>query len=159
MKIEKIIDVGIPVFGGVLLVLMTLITFVQIILREFFNFSLNWSDEVAQFFMTWLALFGSIWVTKNNQHLNTGLKLQQKLNERQISVIDAMIALVISGIAVVVTYQTAIFAFTSMSADSLSLPWLKLGYVFIALPVFMLFVVYYYLQSFLKSLAFIFKKD
>jgi TRAP-type C4-dicarboxylate transport system permease small subunit len=157
MKIEKIINSGIPVFVGILLVVMVTLIFVQIVLRQVFDFSLNWSDEVAQFCLTWLTLFGSIWVTKNNLHLNTGLKLHQKLNKKLINLIDGILALVIAGFAGVVAYQTAVFAFVSMSANSMSLPWLKMGYIFMALPIFMLAVVYYYLKSFFENIRGIFK--
>jgi TRAP-type C4-dicarboxylate transport system permease small subunit len=159
MKLEKLINSFIPIFGGVLLVVIVLLTFLQIVLRQFFDFTFNWSDEVAQFCMTWLALFGSIWATKNNQHLNTGLKLHQRFNERQICLIDSILALVISSIGGMVAYQSAIFAFSSMSADSLSLPWLKMGYVFVAVPFFMLAVCYYYLKSFCKNIRVIFKRQ
>jgi TRAP-type C4-dicarboxylate transport system permease small subunit len=159
VKLNKLIDFGIPILGGVLLGLMVLLTFGQIVLRELFNFSIPWSDEVSQFCMTWLALFGSIWVTKNNQHLNTGIKLHQKLNERQICLIDSVLALFIVIIAAVVAYQTAIFSITAMGIEILTLSWLKVGYAVIALPLFMLAVCCYYLKSFFKNLARIFKKD
>jgi TRAP-type C4-dicarboxylate transport system permease small subunit len=91
MKPEKIVNSGIPILGGILLLFMVTVTFLQIILREFFNFSLNWSDEVTQLCMTWMVLFGSIWATKNNHHLNIGFKLHQKLNNRQILLIDSFL--------------------------------------------------------------------
>jgi TRAP-type transport system small permease protein len=159
MKLGKIIDRGIPAFSGILLAIIVALTFLQVVLRDCFKSGMNWSDEVSQFSMTWLALFGSIWVTEKAQHLNTGLKLHRKLNKWQICLIDSVIELVIAGSAAVVAYRSAIFAFSAMSADSLSLPWLKVGYVFIALPIFMLGVVYYYLKSFFRNLVPIFKKD
>jgi TRAP-type C4-dicarboxylate transport system permease small subunit len=157
MKLGKLVDSGIPILGGILLVAMVTLTFGQIVLRQFFDFSLNWSDEVAQFCMTWLALIGSIWATKNNHHLNTGLKLHQKLNKKLINLIDGILALAIAGFAIVVAYQTAGFAVVAMSAGSLSLPWLKMGYIFIALPIFMLTVAYYYLKGFFENIRRIFK--
>jgi TRAP-type C4-dicarboxylate transport system permease small subunit len=129
------------------------------VLRNFFDFSLNWSDEVAQFSMTWLALFGSIWVTKNNLHLNTGLKLHQKLNKKLVNLIDGILALVIAGFAAVVAYNSAVSTIISMHASTLSLPWLKMGYIFVAMPIFMLAVVYYYLKSFFEKITHVFKKD
>jgi TRAP-type C4-dicarboxylate transport system permease small subunit len=138
---------------------MIVFTFLQIILRQFFSFSLNWSDEVSQFCMSWLTLFGSIWVTKNNQHINTGLKLHRKLTKRQICLIDGVLALLIAIIAAVVAYQTALFSFMSMGISSLSLNWLKMGYIFIVLPLAMLAVFYYCLKSFFKNFACVFKKD
>jgi TRAP-type C4-dicarboxylate transport system permease small subunit len=158
MKLNKLIDSGIPIFSGALLVVMVTVTFLQIVLREFFDLSLNWSDEIAQFCMTWLALFGSIWLTKHDRHINTGLKLHQKFNKRLIGLIDGVLALVIVGIAAMVTYQSTIFVTQQWNMGSESLPWLKMGCVFIALPLFMLAVVYYYLKNFFKNILLIFKK-
>jgi TRAP-type C4-dicarboxylate transport system permease small subunit len=159
MKLKKIVDYGIPVLCGALLLVMVLLTFLQIMLRQFFNFGLSWSDEVSQFCMTWLVLFGSIWATKNNQHLNTGLKLHQKLNERQIHLIDSILALAITAVTAVVAYRNTLFAFKAMRISSMSLPWLKMGCVFIALPITMLALCYYYFKNFFKNIARFFKKD
>jgi TRAP-type C4-dicarboxylate transport system permease small subunit len=157
MKLEKLINSGIPVLCEVLLIIMVSLTFLQIVLRNFFDTGIPWSDDVAQFSMSWMALFGSIWLTKNGQHLNTGLKLQQKFNKRQICLIDGILALLITVIAAIVAYQTAIFSFKTMSIESMALPWLKMGCVYIALPIGMLGVCYYYLKSFLNNLASLFK--
>jgi C4-dicarboxylate transporter DctQ subunit len=159
MKLEKIISSGIPIFGGILLLIIVSLSFMQIVLRNFFNFTFNWSDEFSQYCMSWLTLFGSIWVTQKNQHLNTGIKLQQKLNKKLLCLIDAILALLIVFIAAVTAYQTAIYSFRAMNQDTLSIFWVKMGYIFIALPIFMLTVVYYYLKSFFKNLTRIFKKD
>jgi TRAP-type C4-dicarboxylate transport system permease small subunit len=155
---KKLINLGIPIICVVLLSLMIVFTFLQIVLRQFSNFSLSWSDEVSQFCMSWLTLFGSIWVTKNDQHINAGLKLHRKLNQRQICLIDGILAFLIAVIAAVVACQSTRFAFMSMSISSLSLNWLKMGYIFIALPLAMLAVFYYYLKSFFKNFACVFKK-
>jgi TRAP-type C4-dicarboxylate transport system permease small subunit len=159
MKLEKIVNSGIRVLCGMLLAIVVMLTFLQIILRQFFCFSLNWSDEISQFCMTWLVLIGAIGVTKNGQHLNAGLKLHQKLNERQICLIDGILALVIVSVTVVVTYQSAIFSFMAMRLESLSLSWVKMGYIFIALPFATLGMGYYCLKDFFKNFARIFKKD
>jgi TRAP-type C4-dicarboxylate transport system permease small subunit len=158
MKIEKIFNTVISILSGTLLLGMVTVTFLQIVVRQFFDISLNWTDEVTQYFMTWLALLGSIWVTKNNRHLNTGFKMHRKLNERQICLIDGILALIIVGVAALVAYQSVMFSFLAMDVESLSLPWLKLGYVFIALPIFMLAVCYYYLKIFYKNFIRLFKK-
>jgi TRAP-type C4-dicarboxylate transport system permease small subunit len=159
MNLDKLVDRGIPILSGVLLVEIVGVTFLQIVLREFFNFSMNWSDEITCLCMTWLTLIGSIWVTKNDKHLNTGLKLHRKLKKRQICLIDCILALVIVSIAAVVAYQSAVFSFSAMHMDFLSMPGLKMGWAFIALPIFMLAVCYYYTKSFLKNLVLVFKKD
>jgi TRAP-type C4-dicarboxylate transport system permease small subunit len=158
MKLSKLIESGISIISGVLLSLMVSLTFLQIVLRNFFDTGIPWSDDVAQYSMSWMALLGSIWLTKNGQHLNTGLKLQKKLNKWQSCLIDGILALMIVGIAAVVAYQTIITSITAMRVESIALPWLKMGYVYIALPLFMLAVCYYYLKSFFKNVLLIFKK-
>jgi C4-dicarboxylate transporter DctQ subunit len=159
MKLSRLLDSGIPIFSGVLLILMITFTFLQIILRELFSYSLNWSDETTQFSMVWMTLFGSIYLTKHDQHINTGLKLHQKLNKRLIGLIDGIMALGIVICAAVVAYQSALFVLITINCESNSLPWLKMGYVYIAVPIFMLTLSYYYLKSFFKNLTLIFKKD
>ena len=159
MKITKFVDSGIPILCEILLSLILLFSFLQIILRQFFKVGLIWSGDVSQFCQSWLVLFGSIWVTKHDQHMNIGIKLHQKLNKRLICLIDGVLALVIVIITAVVAYQSAIFSFSSMYLDTPSLPWLKMGYVFIVLPFAMLAFCYYYLKSFLKNLICIFKRD
>jgi TRAP-type C4-dicarboxylate transport system permease small subunit len=109
--------------------------------------------------MVWMTLFGSIYLTKHDQHINTGLKLHQKLNKRLIGLIDGIMALGIVICAAVVAYQSALFVLITINCESNSLPWLKMGYVYIAVPIFMLTLSYYYLKSFFKNLTLIFKKD
>jgi TRAP-type C4-dicarboxylate transport system permease small subunit len=159
MKLDKLVNSVIPILCGALLVMMVTLTFLQIIFREFYNFSMSWSDEVSQFCMTWMVLLGLIWVSKNNQHLNTGLKLHKKLNERQIRLIDSLLTLIIAVVTGIVAYHSAIFSSRQWDMESLSISWVKLGYVFIALPIVMLALCYHYLKDFCKNVAHFFKKD
>jgi C4-dicarboxylate transporter DctQ subunit len=159
MKLEKLINSGIPIFGGVLFIIMVSLTLLQVGLRQFFAFSFNWTDEVTQFCMTWLTLLGSIWVTKHGCHLNTGLKLHQKLKKRQVYFIDSILALIIAGVAAVVAYRSAMFSLITMSISPLSLLWVKMGYIYIVLPIAMLAQCYYYLKSFIQNLILTFKKN
>jgi TRAP-type C4-dicarboxylate transport system permease small subunit len=159
MKPKKFIDLVIPIITGTLLVVITSVIFLQIMLRNFLDISLPWSDEVAKFSMSWMILSGTIWLTKNNQHLNTGLKLHHKLNKRLVCFIDSILELIFAIIAALVAYQSAMFAFESMNIESMALPWLKMGYVFIALPLAMSSIFYYYLKSFIKNIVSLLKKD
>jgi TRAP-type C4-dicarboxylate transport system permease small subunit len=159
MKLGKLINSGIPIFCGALLVVMVGLTFLQVVLRNCFSTGMNWSDEVSQFCMTWLVLFGSIWASKNNLNLNTGLKLNKKLNKRQVCLIDGILDLMLVVVGAVVAYQSASFAFMALGIESLSLPWLKMGWIFFAIPLAMLGLGYYSLKSFFKNLACVFKKD
>jgi TRAP-type C4-dicarboxylate transport system permease small subunit len=158
MKLEKLINSVIPILCAVLLALMVSLTFLQIVLRQFFSFTMNWSDEVAQICMMWFIFLGAIWCTKNNQQLNTGFKLHQKLNTKQVLLIDASLELLIAFCLAVVTYHTAVYAFSVMGAQSTSLPWLKIGYIHLVQPFAMLILCYLYLKSLFKNVWRIFMK-
>jgi TRAP-type C4-dicarboxylate transport system permease small subunit len=159
MKSEKVVNSGIPILCGLLLVIIVTVTFAQIVLRNFFASGLPWYDEVAQICMTWMVLFGVIWATKNNQHLNTGLKLHQKLKDRQIRLIDGILELVVAIISGVVAYRIARFSMMVMDFSIVALTWLKLGYIFIVMPLAMLAICYYYLKSCCRNMAAVFKKE
>jgi TRAP-type C4-dicarboxylate transport system permease small subunit len=157
MKLDKIINSGIPIFCGTLLFLIVILTFIQVVLRNCFNSNLIWSDELSQFSMMWMVLFGIIWATKNDKHLNTGLKLHKKLNKNLINLIDCILDLLLSGVAGVVVYQSAVFSIFVMGTASQSLSWLKMGYIVILMPLSMLSVCYYYLKSFCKNVVSVFR--
>jgi TRAP-type C4-dicarboxylate transport system permease small subunit len=157
MKFEKSVDECIPILSGVLLMIMVVFIFLGIVAREIFSFCLTWCDEASQYCMLWMVSLGSIYLTKRDQHLSTGLKLQQKLNKKLAALIDGFLALVTVSSAVVVAYQCLIYSFSGYKA--VSLPWLKMECVYIAVPIFMLALGYYYLKSFFGYLTFIFRKD
>jgi TRAP-type C4-dicarboxylate transport system permease small subunit len=159
MKSGKLINVGIPILCAVLLGAIVLLTFLQIVLRQFFNLSLSWVDEVTQICLTWNVLFGAIWVTKNGQHLNAEVYLHHKFNERQIYLIDSVLELIIAAVTAVIAYRSARFALISMNVSTVALSWLKLGYVFIVMPLAMLAMSFYYFKSFFNKCKLIFRKD
>jgi TRAP-type C4-dicarboxylate transport system permease small subunit len=159
MKLGKIIDVGIPILGGVLLVLIVVCSFLPVILREFFKFGFVWFDDLSQYCMVWMIYVGSIWVTKNNQHLCIGVKLHRNLNKRLVCLIDGILALLIVISVTSIAYNSAIFFLSRLGLESMTIPCIKMGYVYIALPLAMLALGYYYLQSFIKNVLHIFKKD
>jgi TRAP-type C4-dicarboxylate transport system permease small subunit len=158
MKVEKLVNSVIPIICGTLLLIIVIVTFAQIFLRNFFSSGLPWYDEIAQICMTWMVLFGAIWATKNNQHLNTGIKIHRNLDKRQIHLIDGILEFVVAVIIGVVAYRIARFSMMSMDFSIVALPWLKLGYIFIVMPIAMMSICYYYLKNSCKNLVMAFKK-
>jgi C4-dicarboxylate transporter DctQ subunit len=156
MKLDKIVNSGIPIFCGMMLFLMVTLTFVQVVLRNCFGTNINWGDEMTQFSMTWMVLLGMIWATKNNQHINVGIRLHRKFNKKLGYLIDGIFALMLAGAIVVVAYQTAKFALMSMNTESVALRWLKMGYIFFVVPIGMLGICYYYFKNFIQNLVSLF---
>jgi TRAP-type C4-dicarboxylate transport system permease small subunit len=159
MKLERLIKLGIPILCGVLLGAIVSLIFLQVVLRQFFNFSLSWIDEITQICLTWNVLFGFIWATKYGENLNTHIYIHHRFNKRLINLIDGFLDFVIIIVTIVVAYRSARFSVTAMEFSTVSLSWLKLGYVFIVIPLVMLAVCYFYLKSFFKNVLLIYKKN
>ncbi len=51
-----------------LLVAIILVTFIQVLFRYLFHFSLAWSEELARFFFLWLASLTSAYAFKTKSH-------------------------------------------------------------------------------------------
>jgi TRAP-type C4-dicarboxylate transport system permease small subunit len=159
MKTEKLINSVIPIITGALLLVIVVLVFLRIVLRNFFNYGLSWSDEVTQFAITWMVLFGAIWATQNNNHLSAGIKLHQKLGGWPVYFIDGILALLIAGVTAVVGYRSALYTFSAMGFSAMSLPWLKMGYIFFVFPLALSVVCCFFLKSFFENMALILKKD
>jgi TRAP-type C4-dicarboxylate transport system permease small subunit len=159
MKLGKLINSGIPILCAVLLGTIVSLIFLQIVLRQFFNLSLSWIDEVTQICLTWNVLFGFIWATKNGENLSAQIYIHHKLNKQLICLIDGVLDLVIAIVLAVVAYRSARFSLTAMEFSLVSLSWLKLGYVFIIMPLAMLAMCYYYLKGFFENVFLIFRKN
>ena len=52
----------------ILLVAIVLVTFIQVLFRYLFHFSLAWSEELARFFFLWLAALSSAYAFKTKSH-------------------------------------------------------------------------------------------
>ena len=89
MKILRWIDANFEkVILCIFLAIISIVMFLQIILRNIFSFSLTWGDELARYLFIWTAAIGVSFATKNNSHLRMDLfsTLSPKLN-RVLSII------------------------------------------------------------------------
>lgn len=68
-KIKELLDKALLGFVSLLFVALVAFTVLQVILRYFFNAPLNFVDELARFFLVWIGLLGSSWVTGQKGHM------------------------------------------------------------------------------------------
>ncbi len=55
--------------AGTFLVLMSLATFVNVILRYFFNSPIEWAEEFSRYAFIWLVFMGAALTTKHKKHI------------------------------------------------------------------------------------------
>ncbi|MFD1040473.1 TRAP transporter small permease [Virgibacillus byunsanensis] len=85
-KVNKIILNIIKWIIAIMFILLTLVIFVQIISRYFFEFPLAWSEELALTLMVWITFLGSAVVLETHDHITIDF-LVEKLSERMKSLL------------------------------------------------------------------------
>ncbi|WP_439257001.1 TRAP transporter small permease subunit [Lonepinella sp. BR2271] len=65
----------------IILATMSVLVFLNVVLRYGFNSSINVTEEVSRYMFVWLAFLGAILAFSENQHVNVTI-LTQKLSEK-----------------------------------------------------------------------------
>lgn len=68
LSIRKLIDNLEEYFVVATMALMTLLVFVQVIMRYVFSSSLSWSEELARFIFLWVSWVGASYAVKERTH-------------------------------------------------------------------------------------------
>jgi TRAP-type C4-dicarboxylate transport system permease small subunit len=118
------------------LVLMLVQVCTEIVLRDFFNTSFLWSEEVARYLMIWSVYFGAAAAVGTNGHLRIEM-LIDVVPRRVRRVLDAVAQLWVLGFSLAITWAgysmvRDSFASGMVSADS-NLP-LQLGWIQLVIP-------------------------
>jgi len=120
---------------GLLLMLVQVCT--EIVLRDFFNTSFLWSEEVARYLMIWSVYFGAAAAVGTNGHLRIEM-LIDAVPPRVRHVLDGVAQFWVLAFSVAITYAgysmvRDSFASGMVSADS-NLPF-QLGWVQLVIPI------------------------
>ncbi|MDO6474100.1 TRAP transporter small permease [Alteromonas sp. 1_MG-2023] len=62
---------------GILLVLTTLLVFVEVVLRFGFNTGLHWSQELTSILVGWMVLLGASWALRERAHIGVDFLLEK----------------------------------------------------------------------------------
>jgi len=79
----------------ILLVAIVLVTFIQVLFRYLFHFSLAWSEELARFFFLWLAALASAYAFKTKSHFVLRF-LVDRLGRRLQNFVSNLVVLIVS---------------------------------------------------------------
>ena len=131
----------------------------QVISRYLLGAPSTLTDEIASFSLIWLGLFGAAYATGKDLHLSIDL-IPVRIVRRSPVVFAA-----------IVTFAVVAFAFFVMVIGGLRLCWITytlaqksaaleipLTYIYLAIPVSGLLIVFYNIESFLRTLK-MFKKN
>lgn len=108
----------------------------EIVLRNFFNTSFLWSEEVSRYLMIWSVYFGASAAISNGLHLRVDMVIDH-VGPRVRRVLDLVAQLWVLGFSLAITVAGYLmvrdtFQINMMSADSnLAIP---LGYIQLVIP-------------------------
>lgn len=120
-------------FTSLLLLIMVILVFIQIILRELSGTSFNWISDVAKYSMIWVVFLGSSFAFQHGAHVAVDILIDRvSVNVKKVLFI---LVLITSSIFLVVFFYTGLelvsSTFTQISPN-LNIP---MAYIYLVIPI------------------------
>jgi TRAP-type C4-dicarboxylate transport system permease small subunit len=117
-----------------LLVLMVALVSVGVFFRYVLNASLAWYDEFASYLLVWLTFYGAVTASYRRRHIGFEMVVSRLMpNTRKVT--EVVAELLILGFQFVLFYYGWLLARKMGDETAISLPWIKMGWVYSALPI------------------------
>ncbi len=143
----------------VLLTIMTASIFYQVIMRYVFLKSPSWTEELTRFSFIWCAYFGVSLGIKKDAHISV-MAAMHLLPAKGQKVMKIVADLVFLGFAILILYlgvqTTGTIAMLGRKSPALEIP---MYYVYAALPVGFVCIIFRLLQSLYKQIRDFRKED
>ena len=116
---------------------MVLLIFVQVIYRYIIKEPLSWSEELATYFFSGIIFFGAVFLYREEKHINMSMALDAIKNGALKKGIKIAADILIILFLCVMTFYTYPLArdILALGGVSPSMGWLKLGWIFMIVPV------------------------
>lgn len=131
------------------LVITVIMTFLQVILRYVFSTSLPWSQEFLMLTFVYSVFAGAAYLAYKNEHLV--VDLFDNLSDRTNKIFSLLEIIVTLTVLFVFAYFGWILVQQNLqSGQTLTLLPYKRAYLYMAIPVSAIFMIYFYLRRFFK---------
>lgn len=116
-----------------LLIIMVLLVFLQILMREVLNYSFSWTEEVARYLLVWVSFIASGFAYQYGAHISIEVFVK-KLNKNFFQIMKVIVALlcIIFAIILIVTGIELASQNALNKSPALHLP---MGIVYLAIPI------------------------
>ena len=117
-----------------LLVLMVVLVSLGVFCRYVLGASLAWYDEFASYLLVWLTFYGAVAASYHHRHISFEMVVNRFLpNTRRI--VGGVAELCVLGFQVVLFYYGWTLMQKMGDETAISLPWVKMGWVYSVLPI------------------------
>ena len=117
-----------------LLVLMVALVCFGVFFRYVLGASLAWYDEFASYLLVWLTFYGAVAASYRGRHIRFDLLVNRFMPSTR-RVADVVAELFVLGFQVVLFYYGWILTQKMGDETAVSLPWVKMGWVYSVLPI------------------------
>ncbi|AYO29784.1 TRAP transporter small permease [Biomaibacter acetigenes] len=112
--------------------LMITVSFIQVVSRYIFNYSLSWSEEMARYLFVWIVFLGAPIVQDRNAHLGVDLLLS-KFQGRAKVILQMLINIAIGIFTLVLIRTGAGLVLMTMDQPSAALK-IPMAYIYFSIP-------------------------
>lgn len=123
-------------------VAMTFVIFLQVVFRYFLAQSLSWSEEIARYLFVWLTFIGASVVAGTRLHIMVSSfvdNIKSKIVRKSLQTLAELLTIAFLYILIVEGFVVTT-EILELGQISPSMPWLQLGWTYLAIPVGSLFM-------------------
>jgi TRAP-type C4-dicarboxylate transport system permease small subunit len=116
---------------------MVVLIFAQVIYRYILLQPLSWSEELAKYFFSGITLFGSAILFREAKHISMSLLrnfFKSVAVKRGLDIAAGLLSALFLVVVIVYAFPMAL-QILDFEVISPSMEWLKMGYIFLMLPV------------------------
>ncbi len=136
--------------NGFLLAIMFLITLWQIVAR-FFPGTTVWSEELARFVFVWIVFLGAGTLMRDEEHIRIGV-ISERLGATGRLVFRILCALLVIPFLFILTWGAYLNMLHQWNTFAPTVGWLRLGYVYLALVISGILMLFYLLRNLYQDL-------
>lgn len=138
---------------ALLMAAMTLLTFIQVVMRYGFNSGIDWGLEVTEFIFAWLVLFGMSYGVKKNAHIGIDalVRLFAPGPKRAVGLIVGGLCITYAVLLTIGGYETVTF-YLDIGIESEDTP-IKLWLIYFILPAGGALLAWRFFQVFWRILS------
>ncbi len=134
-----------------IIVMMVVLSFLQVILRNFFNTGLLWADIFLRHLVLWVGFIGASLATRNDRHINIDL-LSRLVSKRYLIPIKIITQLFAIVVVIILARASYLFVMSEKEAGAIVFSNIPAWYIQIILPIGFSLIVIRFLLKILEEL-------
>ncbi|MGH7810982.1 MAG: TRAP transporter small permease, partial [Candidatus Binatia bacterium] len=131
--LRRFIDL-VECWAMLLLVLMVVLVCLGVFFRYALNSALAWYDEFASYLLVWLTFYGAVAASYHQRHIRFET-VMDRLLPRTRNRLEIVAELFVMAFQIVLFYYGWLLTQKMGDETAISLPWVKMGWVYSVLPI------------------------